>query len=263
VLSGFNIVIVIASILFVLAFLPLVLRITLASISVIIFVLMVGAEPSVVRATLMAFISLLAMLVGREYVARQALILSLLAIVMYEPYSLLHDVSIHLSFLATMGLVYMSEPIEIFLKKYFPITTKSSLREIFVTTISAYLATLPYIMYTFGTVSPYALFSNMVVLPFIPITMLLSFLVVVSSYFSHTLSMVFGFVDTWLINFLIGVARAIESLPFSYFQMTVSFTFMCLLYAFIFILVKYILFKIKNETGGRDKNGNLTDIIHY
>jgi competence protein ComEC len=84
VLSGFNIAIVIASILFVLAFLPLFLRITLASISVIVFIIMVGAEPSVVRATLMAFIGLLAMLVGREYVARHALILSFFVIVMYE-----------------------------------------------------------------------------------------------------------------------------------------------------------------------------------
>jgi competence protein ComEC len=263
VLSGFNIVIVIASILFVLAFVPLFLRIILASISVIIFVMMVGAEPSVVRATLMAFISLLAMLVGRAYMARQALIISLFAIIMYEPYSLMHDVSIHLSFLATMGLVYMSEPIEMFLKKYFSLTTTSSLREIFVTTVSAYFTTLPYIMYTFGTISLYALLSNIVVLPFIPVAMLLSFFVVVSSYLSHGLSLVFGFVDTQLINFLIGVARAIESLPFSYFQMTVSFTFMCLMYVFIFILIKYILYKIKNETTSRDKSGNLTDIIKY
>jgi len=70
----------------------------------------------VIRATLMSFVGLLAMLLGRAYVAKQALILSLLAIVMYEPYALMHDVSLHLSFLATAGIVYLSEPLEIFLR---------------------------------------------------------------------------------------------------------------------------------------------------
>ncbi len=263
VLSGFNIVIVIVAILFVLSFLPLLLRIILASVSVIIFVMMVGAEPSVIRATLMAFIALLAMITGREYVARQAFIISLFVIVMYEPYSLLNSVSIHLSFLATMGLVYMSEPIKIFLQKYFPLEKTSSLREIFVTTISAYLATLPYIMYTFGTMSVYALLANILVLPFIPIAMLVSFLIVVGSYLSNTLASLFGFVDTLLINFLIWIARGIESLPFSSFTLTISFAVMCTMYVLIFLFIKYIFFKNKNETNVTYDKDYISDVIPY
>ena len=70
VLSGFNIAIVISFILFVFAFLPLVLRVSLASVSVIFFVMMVGGEASVIRATLMVFVALLATFLGREYVAK-------------------------------------------------------------------------------------------------------------------------------------------------------------------------------------------------
>lgn len=263
VLSGFNIVIVIASILFVLAFLPLVIRITLASISVVVFVLMVGAEPSVIRAMLMSFVGLLAMLLGRAYVARQALIISLFAIVMYEPYALLHDVSLHLSFLATMGLVYMSEPFKIIFQNYFSHIKSVSLKELLITTLSAYFSTLPYVMYTFGTVSPYAIIANILVIPFVPLTMLLSFLVVVSSYISGIFSTVFGFVDTLLISFIIFIAKMVESLPLSSFVLNISFLAMCVTYLMIIISIKYILSKQNNETRVTIENGNLTDIISY
>lgn len=263
VLSGFNIVVVIATILFLFSFLPLLLRITFASISVIAFVIMVGAEPSVVRATLMAFVSLLAMIVGREYVARDALIISLFAIVMYEPYALTHDVSLHLSFLATAGIVYLAKPLEEIFVKYFPRVKSKTFREIFVTSSSAYLATMPYIMYAFGTVSVYALIANILVLPFVPLAMLLSFLVVVSSFIFSTLSQLIGFVDTAFINVIIWIARVIESLPMSSIELTISFQTMCVMYVCIAGIIIYFSIKNKNETRVTFENGNLTDIISY
>jgi len=93
--------------------------------------------------------------------------------------------------------------------------------------------------------------------------MLVSFLVVVSSYLSHTIALVFGFVDTLLINFMIGVAKAIEFLPFSYFALTISFSVMCLMYVFILMLMKFILLRRRNETRVTVEGGNLTDIISY
>jgi competence protein ComEC len=259
VLSGFNIMIVIASVLFVLRFLPLVLRIFLASVSVILFVMMVGGEASVIRATIMAFIGLLAVLVGREYVAKQALILSLFAIVMYEPYSLLHDVSLHLSFLATAGLVYMSES----LGKYFARIPYDSLREMCTTTVAAYLFTLPYIMYTFGQVSVYALLANILVLPLVPFAMLLSFLVVVSSYFSHVISLVVGFLDTQLLTLIIFVAEMIQHLPFASFIFTISFPAMCCLYLIVISYMIYLSNKVADETKSTSQDGILSDVIPY
>ncbi len=262
VLSGFNIAIVIAFILFVFAFLPLTLRVALASISVILFVMMVGGEASVIRATLMAFVSLLATLVGRAYVAKQALILSLFAIVMYEPYALLHDVSLHLSFLATAGIVYLSKPLEEIFLHYIPDIGKS-FRELFITTLSAYLATLPYICFSFGTVSVYALVANIFVLPFVPITMLLSFLVVSSSYAWAPLALMFGFVDSALINIVLWIAHLFERLPFASFPLSVSWFGMCMMYTSIGIIVLYVYARSKNETQVTSVDGMLTDVISY
>lgn len=259
VLSGFNIAIVITSILFVFMFLPLIIRIALASFFVVMFVMMVGGEASVMRATAMAFIGLLATLLGRAYVARQALIISFLAIILYEPQALRADASLHLSFLATAGIVYASAPLEKMLQKYMK---NKYMLSLFTTTLAAYFATLPYVMYTFGTVSLYALIANILVLPLIPITMLLSFMVVCMSYISETLSLGFGFVDTLASNIILFVARTVEALPFSNGSLSVSFISMCIMYAGVSSLVVYLHTK-KNETMETTPDGYLTDVIKY
>jgi competence protein ComEC len=259
VLSGFNIAIVIASILFVFAFIPLVLRIGLASFFVIVFVLMVGAEASVLRATIMAFIGLLATLLGRAYVARQALLLSFLAIILYEPNALLHDVSLHLSFLATAGIVYLSDPMKKTVEKY----VGASFVELLTTTLAAYIATLPYIMYTFGSVSVYALLANMLALPLVPLAMLFSFFVVTLSYVSHSAAMLFGYGDTMLIDIILFIARIVESLPFSYVTLTISFFSMCVAYAVMIAGVLFFSNKRIDETLPTIDGEYLTDIIKY
>lgn len=260
VLSGFNIAIVIAFVLFVFAFLPLVMRIMLAALFVIAFVVMVGGEASVMRATAMAFIALLSTLVGRAYVARQALVLSLFSIVMYEPNALLHDVSLHLSFLATAGIVYLSEPIKQIIKRY---VSRVSIIELFTTTLAAYFATLPFVMYTFGTVSVYALVANVLALPFVPIAMLVSFIVVLASYVSETLALLFGYVDTLFINIILFIAHTAERLPLSHFLFTISFMSMMVLYGTAALALFFISKKKNNETSATIENGYLTDIIKY
>lgn len=263
VLSGFNIAIVITAILFVLSFVPLLIRIAMAVLAVTLFVMMVGAEPSVVRATIMAFIGLLAMVTGREYVARQALILSFLCIILFVPEEVLHGVSLHLSFLATAGIVYLSGPISTIIENYFGNISRASLKELFVTTVSAYLATLPYVMYTFGTVSLYALLANVIVLPLVPITMLLSFIVVLFSYVSNGLSLLFGFLDTVIINCMIATARIIGELPYASIRIDVSLGTMTILYTGIIFTIIYLVKRNTKVTHYRDSDGNLTDVLTF
>jgi competence protein ComEC len=248
VLSGFNIAIVISFILFVCAFLPLVIRIALAAGCVLLFVVMVGGEASVIRATLMAFIALLATFVGRRYVAHQALAISLLGIVLYEPQSLMYDVSLHLSFLATAGLVYISPLLQAYLAQ----TLSKSIRELIVTTVSAYIATLPYLMYIFGSVSLYSLIANCIVVPLVPLAMFLSFLVVVVSYISTTVVLLIGWVDSLILNSIIYVSYVIDVLPFSSIRISLllyeSILIYILIICFTLYLYYYHLRKDRNET---------------
>jgi competence protein ComEC len=260
VLSGFNIAIIISFVLFLMSFLPFFIRVISASIGVIFFVIMVGAEASVVRATLMAFIALLATSLGRQYVAKQALILSLLAIVLYEPGSLLHNVSLHLSFIATAGIIYLSEPIHFFISRY---VEKKFLQEIFTSTLSAYGMTLPYLMYIFGSVSLYAIVANVAVLFFVPIGMLLTFVVVVVSYLSSFGALLFGLLTTVLMDYIIMCAKVVSSLPYASISINVSLSMMIILYLFLCFVFVFTKWKEKDETLRTEKDVLLSGVIRY
>lgn len=263
VLSGFNIVIIISFMMVLLTFLPRNIRIIMAGVSVILFVCMVGVSASVVRATLMASISLLAMISGRVYVAKQALVVSLFLSSMYSPETLIHDVSLHLSFLATVGIVYMSEPLLLFLKSTRMKRLPKFFQELFVTSFSAYSMTLPYVVYMFGSVSVYALIANILVVPFVPLGMLLSFLVVLFSYVSETFSFIVGFLDTAMLEIIIFIAQTIEHMPYASLKVEVSLFGVIVLYCCIAVLVKYISVSYHDETLVTKRDDVLEGLVSY
>jgi competence protein ComEC len=245
VLSGFNIAILISCIVFILRFVPLFLRVSVASVCVILFVIMVGTQASIVRATLMSAIALMATLFGRMYVAKQALLVSLFAIILYDPHALLYDASLHLSFLATAGIVYMEEFVRLYASRYI---RKEFLLELFSTTFSAYIATLPYSMYAFGTASLYALLTNILVLPVVPIGMLSSFIVVVCAQVSSNASFFFGYITSIILDYIITVVTLIAKFPYAYIHVDISLVMMFIIYGVLVICVVLLDQYQKNET---------------
>jgi competence protein ComEC len=149
------------------------------------------------------------------------------------------------------------------LKMLFSKIRNDSLKEIFVTTTSAYIATLPHLMWSFGAVSLYALIANSLVLPLVPWTMLLSFLVIVFSYISPALASVLGYLTTLLCSYSITVAQFVEMLPYASISGSTSFPVMLTLYLIIvFTLYCFIRVK-KNETLPTESNEVLSGIISY
>lgn len=260
VLSGFNIAIIVSFAFLLFRFMPFVLRLVLAFFCVVMFVMMVGAETSVLRATIMACIGLLAMSAGRPYVARQALVVSLFAIIMYDPYALLHDVSLHLSFIATAGIVYLSKPITLLLSRHLK---QKFVVELFSTTVAAYLVTLPYIAHVFGTVSLYALLANILVLPFVPVMMLVSFITVLAGLVSSHLALLVGFLSSLIGSYIVWVAKMLSGLPYA--NVTVSFSVVLLFLVTLGGVISFLLVRRskKDETATTSHDRILTDIISY
>lgn len=106
-------------------------------------------------------------------------------------------------------------------------------QEILTTTVCAYLSTLPYVMYTFGTVSVYALLTNLLVLPLVPVMMLVTFFLIILAPLSHILALLVGYVDTLLGDFIILIAKTVEWLPFSSLSVSFSFEMMCGMYVLL------------------------------
>jgi len=163
------------------------------------FVIMTGAEASVVRAGIMGIILLLAEQQSRIYSFRNAVTLTAFIMLLFNPTLLVFDTGFQLSFAALLGIVYIYPRF----KKRFKISEEGGVlgwkRNLF-QTLSAQVAVLPIALTTFGYFSPTALFANVLILEFIPVTMLFGFLTAVLGFFSYGLSLTMG----WLTSVFLG-----------------------------------------------------------
>jgi competence protein ComEC len=167
VLSGYNIAVVAGVISRLVVFMPFTVRLVASALGIIFFALMVGGSATVVRATVMALIVILARALGREGDALRVLVLAGGLMVAVNPMILLHDVSFQLSFMATFALVTL---VPIFEKK-FVFISNTMIREILVTTIATQFFVLPLILYYMGSISLVGIIANLFILPMIPVVM--------------------------------------------------------------------------------------------
>jgi len=145
---------------------------------IILFVIFAGASASVVRAGIMGCIVLVAKQMGRASSILNVLMMTAVLMSLHNPYVLIWDAGFQLSFLSTVGLVYVSPLIE----KYFTwIPNSMELQSSFVATMSATIVTLPLILYQFGRLSIVALPVNVLILFAIPYIMAVGFFAVMAS----------------------------------------------------------------------------------
>lgn len=137
------------------------------------FVVMTGAEASVVRAAIMAMLLLIADKLRRLFYFPNAVAAAALGMVLINPKILAFDIGFQLSFAALLGLVYFRPK----LKEKFKIEEGGFFkwRSHFLDTTSAQLTVLPILLYHFGYFSPIGIISNVFILEVIPITMGLGF----------------------------------------------------------------------------------------
>src|SRR3989344_3405587 len=128
------------------------------SVAVIIaFVVMTGAQASVVRAAIMGSILLLAGYIGKIHSIRNAIMVAAFAMVLVNPQVLRYDAGFQLSFLALLGIVYLMPAIQ----ERFHIPNAPTLlswREHGLTTLSAQLMVIPVVFGNFGSFSPISFF---------------------------------------------------------------------------------------------------------
>ncbi len=235
-LSGYNITIVAEWFMKLFVFLPQTFAIGAGIFSIFLFVLMTGASSTGVRAGIMAVLALVARATGRTYDIGRALLLAATIMIIINPMILLYDVSFQLSFIATIAVIYLSPRLE----KYFTwVTKKFGLRDIVSVTFSAYLFVLPFILYKMGNLSIVALPANILILPFIPITMLFGFITGFVGLFFPFLSLFFGFISSLLLSYELGVINFLSSLPFASFAIP---NFPLILTVLIYIYFIYKLF---------------------
>jgi competence protein ComEC len=129
----------------------------LSVVAIWMYVLLVGAPPSAVRAGLMASLALVAIAVGRLPDAITTLAVAGAAMLLWDPW-LFFDLGFQLSVLATAGLVLFALPIG---QRLAPLPRP--IREPVAVALATHIITLPLVLQTFHTLSLVAPLSNLLV----------------------------------------------------------------------------------------------------
>lgn len=170
--SGMNIAMVGG---FFVAFFTLFLKRQLALIvsifGILLYALLAGLEPSIVRAAIMGTLVLSAQLLGRQNSAFLGLFGAGFVMLFLNP-PLIYDIGFQLSFMATFGLIYL-RPVFTHNSRLRRLIEKSLIGEDLVTTITAQVITLPILFINFGSYSLVSILVNAVVLWTVPILMII------------------------------------------------------------------------------------------
>ena len=235
-LSGFNITIIAIAISWMLSGFHLSSRakLMISAASVTLFVLLVGGGASVVRAAIMGILALIARERGRIYEMTNALLFAAIVMILINPYLLRFDLSFQLSFLATLGIIIMPPKLESWLLWS---AKESGIAEILYATLGAELFVFPLILWQFGRVSLIGPLANLLVLPLIPFTMLLGFLVGVLGMIAPSLAYILAWVGHLLTSYELGVIKLLSAFPGSSATLPKVFTWIATLPAVYFAIV--------------------------
>ncbi|MFH1575393.1 MAG: ComEC/Rec2 family competence protein [Candidatus Nealsonbacteria bacterium] len=124
------------------------------------FILMIGFPASAVRAGIMGGLFLFSKKLGRQSSAFRLIIFAATFMLCLNPLLLKSDIGFQLSFLAVLGMIYLTPHFQRWLK--FRILSM---------TLSAQVFTLPVLIYNFGCISYAAPLTNILIVPLLPFLM--------------------------------------------------------------------------------------------
>ena len=232
VLSGYNITIIAIGIFYLTSFLgKRNLSFILSAIFIILFSIMVGLGATVIRASIMALIAILARFLGRPSDALRFLFIAGFLMLLWNPLLLFYDPSFQLSFMATFGLILFSP--FVFSKLNF-VPEKFGLREIVSATIAVQFFVLPLLIRMSGFVSIVSFIANPLVLPLVPWAMAFGALtgaLGILPFVGQIVSWPVGVLSYFISQIIIGVTEFGANLPFAILQTgSISFWFILVWY---------------------------------
>jgi competence protein ComEC len=171
------------------------------------FLVVTGASASIVRASLVAVLSLIAAFYGRRFEPLSLILLSAAATALFNP-AYLTDLGWLLSFLAFFGIMILAPAVSARLHNPRPLIAK-----LFIETTSAQLMTLPLILYIFGNLSPAAPLANLLILPLVPLAMLVSFVAGLAGTLAPAFAGWLAWPASLLLTAMLKLIAALAALP--------------------------------------------------
>lgn len=210
--SGYNVTIIISVLAIIFAVFGRRFSFWMTLFCILVFVVMTGGSASVARAGILGGLAAWGHLEGRRVNHLLLLLVVASVMILFNPYQLVGDISFQLSFLAFAGLIYVSPLLANFkILGFIPETPKAILSE----TLGAQIAVLPVIIYNFGIISIVAPVVNILVLPFVPLSMLLGFLAGLGGMVWDLLGRVLADIAWVLLKYIIVVVESFSKISWA------------------------------------------------
>lgn len=204
---------------------------------ILIYILMIGAPASAVRAGIMGGLFMAAQNFGRLSAASRAIVFASTLMLASNPLLLKLDIGFQLSFLAMMGIIYL-QPIFSDVFKKIPNPGFFPLRTTFTATVSAQVFTLPILIYNFGYVSLISTAANILIVPILAPLTILIFIFGLSGMLSIFLGWVLSFPSWLLLTYLTKIIDWFSGFPAATLQFGISWVWLAVLYSVIFIIIR-------------------------
>lgn len=177
----------------------------------LLFVLMTGVGASMMRAGVVAGLSLLAWYYGRQFHPVKLLFFVAAGTLLVNPIFIM-DVGWQLSFAAFAGVMILA-PLA---NRYFYGKEKAGfIKQILMETVSAQVVTAPILIYYFGQISIVSVLANILILPTIPWVMLATFATGVGGFIMPIMAEFVGWVTTVILKYHIAVMDFFAGLPWA------------------------------------------------
>ncbi|MPZ24414.1 MAG: DNA internalization-related competence protein ComEC/Rec2, partial [Dehalococcoidia bacterium] len=210
---------------------------------IVLYAVLVGGSPSVLRATLMGLVVLGAELSGRPGRSLSALVLTVAALTIVSP-RLLDDVSFQLSVVATAGIVIGARPLAEAMGRVGGGLLQGGaggfLTEQLSVTLAASVAVLPIMAMTFGRVSLVALPANLLAGPAFLVVILASLASALAGAFDAGFGRLVGEATYLPVTYLVLIARFAAGVPAASISLggAVSFIVTAALAALGYVMVR-------------------------
>lgn len=219
---------------------------------IVIFILITGLSPSMLRAGLVSGLCLLAWYYGRRFHPIILFLFVMAITLLINPGYAWGDIGWQLSFLAFFGVMILAP----LMQHYFFENKKINfVGQILIETISAQAMTLPVIVMAFGQISNVSIITNLLILPFVPLAMLLTFVAGVFGTILPSVAVIIGMPASLLLSAMIAISKFFADLPWAVSVMKGSVQLFVIYFLIVFLFIVYLW----RKTGYNLRSSNLVE----
>jgi len=199
------------------------------------YMILTGAQPPVVRATIMATVIILGEWFERDADIYNSLGVAALMILLWQPLQLF-QLGFQLSFAAMLGIAYLYEPLLALFKKWLRLDWRPVhlIAMLLAVSFAAQFATLPFSVQAFGRLPLAAIMGNLIVVP-------ISFVIILASTLACLFSLIepasqfFGYIADLTTGGLIDFTRWLAQIPLAYVDSVYISPLLLLFYVIVIV----------------------------